>query len=130
MRVIETMRRQSCIYWQCTGLNKNGQESFAAPLVILCRWDDETKKVIKPDGVEMTTRSVAYVDRVVPIGSFLMLGDDDDLAAFSDSSDPLEIADALRVEQFAMNAAPKGGMFKKTPNYQDEDENVLMTAYM
>lgn len=126
MRLIKAMRRQKCIYWECTGVNPEGQPAFADPVVIACRWDDTAMEAVNPDGEKFTTQSVVYPDRVVPVGSFLMLASE-----IPETDQPVTtIPGALRVRQVAINPTLRAKQFSKAPNYQDPKNEVLVTAYL
>lgn len=126
MRIIKNMRRQKCVYWQYIGANKFGRADFASPVVIACRWDETATEVLNPDGEKFTTQSVVYPDRVVPVGSYLMLGE-----TIPETDKPVTaIAGAKRVRQVTVNPTLRAKQFSNEPNYQDPKNEILVIAYL
>jgi hypothetical protein len=108
--VITKMRKQSAIYWARSGTDSYGQPSFAEPVEITCRWDDSVTEFIDPQGERRLSSAVVYVDRDMPLGSMLKLGDLDSNIA----DDPRENADTFEVRQFAKNPNFKATEFLRT----------------
>jgi len=70
------IKKDSVIYWKKIGVDDEGEEIFAEPIIIKCRWDQVQTDVMTEDVLilEVPSNSV-YPDRVLVIGSYLMLGD-------------------------------------------------------
>lgn len=90
MSLITRMRRQVATWFQQTGTDEFGQPSFTAGVEIKCRWSDEAKEVIAPDGSKMISSSVVYVDRDMEPGDLLQN------SPLSDS----DVEEASRIEAF------------------------------
>ncbi len=78
MRIHSLTKRDDVIYWQKVAVDDEGDAVFAEPVIIKCRWDMVQTDVQTEDVVstEVASNSV-YPDRVLTIGSYLMLGNED-----------------------------------------------------
>ena len=81
MRSHVIIKTDSAIYWQLAGENDLGEPLFLSPILIKCRWDTVSVNSSISDKIETQIRSNRiFPDRVLVIGSFLMLGDEKTLA--------------------------------------------------
>lgn len=87
---------QQATYWGAPVLDGYGSRSFAAPVLIKCRWEDRTGLTIYKNGEEINSRAVVYTDRDVALGGYLALGD----YATTPTADPQTIASAYLVQDF------------------------------
>lgn len=80
MRIHSLVKKDTAIYWQKTAVDDEGDAVFAEPILIKCRWDLVQTDIQTEDVVEMEIPSNnVYPDRVLAIGSYLMLGGQEDL---------------------------------------------------
>jgi hypothetical protein len=101
MRIFKRMRVNSAIYWQKTGIDENGESIFATPIVIACRWDSQQDTVERSDNIETNNVSLTiFPDRILTLGSFLMLGDDSKLSSLTvdEKSNPALLRDVFAVK--------------------------------
>jgi hypothetical protein len=117
MRLFKRMRVNSAIYWQKTGTDENGDSIFLPPSIIACRWDFQEESIERTETVE--TRNISstiFPDRILTIGSFLMLGDPAKLDILTDAerSNPVLIQDASMVKTQ-----------KVTPEWRYKDMNLF-----
>lgn len=101
MRLHSLVKQDDVIYWQKIAVDDEGDAEFAAPVIIKCRWDmvsvdKQTEDVLT---MEIPSNSV-FPDRVLTIGSYLMLGGKDDLDNFSaeQRENPKLLRDAREVQ--------------------------------
>jgi len=114
MSIIVKMRRQRAVWWQRNAqADQYGSYSFAAPVEILCRWDDVSQEFLAADGEKRSSRSMVYTDRVMLPGDRLMLGELDS----NTPTDPLSVTNTFEVRRF-----------DKTPNLRATE--TLFTAYL
>lgn len=78
------MMNQQATYWSPATIDVFNQRSYGAPVLIACRWQDTVSRVVGPSGEDVTTNSIAYVDRPLEAGGILALGD------FTGSATPVE----------------------------------------
>lgn len=84
---------QECTLWVSTGTDGYNQPSFAAPVQIICRWEEKTEKIQGDDGVEVLSRARVFLAQDVALGDYLVLGT-------SAGADPREVPGAYRVKDF------------------------------
>lgn len=78
MRIHSLVKLDDVIYWEKVAVDDEGEAVFAEPIIIKCRWDMVQTDVQTEDVVTMEIASNAvYPDRVLVIGSYLMLGNED-----------------------------------------------------
>ena len=112
MSLITRMRKQTAVYWaQAAARDDDGQLTFAAPVEIDCRWDDEAQEFIDSEGRKVVSRSIVYVDRVMIVGDMLYLGT---LASLSGETDPRNVATAYKIRGWARNPDIKANEFLLT----------------
>jgi hypothetical protein len=89
MRIIDTMRQQTAILWEKVGVDGDGQPTYGEPVGIDCRWEDTQKEFLNPMGETRISSAVVYVDRVIEVGSKLLLADIDEMdSSAADLSNP------------------------------------------
>lgn len=101
MRSHQIIKTDSAIYWQLVGENDLGEPMFLSPIVIKCRWDTVSTNSSISDRIETQTRSnTIFPDRVLVIGSYLMLGDENALARLSpdDAGNPRRLPDVVMIK--------------------------------
>ena len=85
MRTLAIVKQDSCIYWQRTGVNEEGESLFADPIIIRCRWDIVNANLQSEDVIATETFSnTLYPDRVLVVGSFVYYGGQDVLETLSE----------------------------------------------
>jgi hypothetical protein len=76
MRIYRKCRRQKAIYWQRDGIDEYGRPVFKVPVIISCRWDTQNyQNSVDTDKDSLSVNAAVIPDRVLVIGSYLMLGD-------------------------------------------------------
>jgi hypothetical protein len=110
MSLITRMRKQKAIYWARSTIDQYGRFTFAEPVEIKCRWDDEAAQFLTPKGEEQVSRSKVYVDRDMEPGDRLQLGE----LASSTPDNPLDSQDSFEIRQFAKNPDLKAREFLRT----------------
>lgn len=66
---------QDATYWGPGSPSGFGTVGWAAPVLIKCRWEDKNELFIGPEGQELRSTSVVYVDRELTERGYLALGD-------------------------------------------------------
>lgn len=90
-RLARNLREKATI-WEVTGESVYDGIEVSAPTVINCRWEDKAVLFRLISGEEVVSRAVVYVDRDVDIGTYIALGEYEDL-------DPTQLNGAFRVRQ-------------------------------
>ena len=93
MSVLTAFLKQNITYWKKTGIDGYNDESFAAPVTIIARWEDRSSVVLNDEGVEVLSNSRVYLAQDIAAGDFLMNG-------ASTVADPRTIIAANRVLNF------------------------------
>jgi len=75
------MRKQKAVYWALRSAETGGADwddyghpQYTAPVEIDCRWEEKSVEFIDPDGTQLISRAVVYVDRDMRVGEMLWLG--------------------------------------------------------
>lgn len=84
---------QTATYWARSG-HDGFRETYAAPVTIDCYWQDLTDMIRTGSGEERRSRAQVIVDRDVPEGGHLALGDR------SATADPLALDEAWEIQRF------------------------------
>ena len=113
MSIIVKMRRQKAVYWVPGKRLPDGRATWADPVVIDCRWQEDNQVYRGTDGDEHVAAATVYTDRDVELDGALLLSD---TAPTTDKNDPLKHG-ALLIKQFG-----------KIPNLKNTQ--VLRTAYL
>lgn len=86
--------RQTATWWNSTPDNFGGH-TYAAPVEILCRWEDRSERFESPlDRQEHISRAVVFLDRDIGVDDYLFLG-------VSGVANPTTVAGAFKVRGFA-----------------------------
>lgn len=97
MSLIKRMRRQRATYWATTTKDRFGTYSFADPVEIRCRWEDEQVDFRDFNNQEATSKSVVYVDREMKPGDRLKFGPMETDAAAPVIDETLEVRSTTRL---------------------------------
>lgn len=81
-------------YWAPGERNDYGVADFAAPVVIMGRWEDTVKEFIDPQGDEQMSEAIAYMASAVVVNGYVMRG------LHSDDS-PLSVEGSKEIRQVA-----------------------------
>lgn len=60
MQLLDTMRRQTCVYWPAIGADRHGDPVFAYPRELRVRWVKSTQIVTDARGQQRTSNSQVY----------------------------------------------------------------------
>lgn len=75
MNILRRLRTQDAIYWAPLGISADtGQETYAAPAAIKCRWADTVELVTFRDGTQGASTAIVDCDRVPEEGGVLRKG--------------------------------------------------------
>ena len=123
MRMHRLIKKDNVIYWQKVGVNDEGEPEFADPTIIKCRWDQVRTDVQNEDvlTIEVPSNSV-YPDRILVVGSYLMLGDEEVLNNLSElqKKDPKFIREARSVKSQSWVFEFGWEQFNVYPGFQSE----------
>ena len=104
MSIITKMLKQTCVYWALgsaeTGgvdFDDYGRPSYASPVELSCRWEDEANEFVSAEGTMEYSQSVVYVESDVVIGGVLFLGELTDL---TDEDNPKNNDGAWEIKGF------------------------------
>lgn len=99
------MRRLYCtdsiLFFELVGFTSAAQPLFAEPIVIKGRWDTVQQESQLNDKIEVHSNTVTvYPDRVLSIGSVLMLGDEETIKNLSpqELKNPLLLSAAVTIK--------------------------------
>lgn len=127
MRIHRLTKKDSAIYWKKIGVNDEGEAEFAAPEIIKCRWDQVRTDVQNEDvlTLEVPGNSV-FPDRILVIGSYLMLGDDSVLENLTEQqrNDPRFIREARSVKSQSWVFEFGWEQFNVYPDFKSEHMTV------
>lgn len=100
---ISVFMQQTATYW-APGVNDGfgGMTSYAAPILIQCRWQDEEDLFINDQGEEETSNTVVYPDRELAVKGVLALG------SFLTFLDPKIIETSVEIRQIGASPSLKG----------------------
>lgn len=82
-------------WWPRTSDDGYGGFIFGTPVLVPCRWEDKQMLFRSRTGEEEMSQAVAYVDRSLEIGDYLMKGDQRHL------SNPTLLEEAYEIKQFS-----------------------------
>lgn len=85
--------RQKATYWGTPVQSGFGGISFAAPIVIACRWEDKTEVFTDTSGVQRSSQAVVWTFDRLEDGGYLIQGDHRTV------SDPTSLDDALEIKR-------------------------------
>jgi hypothetical protein len=131
MRIFKRMRVNNAIYWQKTGVDENGDSIFLSPIVIACRWDSQQESVERAETVETNSVSLTiFPDRILTVGSFVMLGDNVKLDTLSDAEkgNPVLLRDAFMVKTQKVTPEWRYRNLDLTPGLQSDHIMIEVTV--
>ena len=91
----------SILWFNLSGYTASAQSIFDEPIIIKGKWDTVRNDLHMSDNVETIVRAVTvYPDRVLSVGSVLVLGDEEFLAGLSSQElkNPLLIPTAVTIK--------------------------------
>jgi hypothetical protein len=103
MGIAETIKRtcvQTAVYWGSPVQDGYAEFTFAAPVEILCRWEDLIGQFTSNKGEQIYSKSVVYTLQDLDNNGYLFLGTLADLNAVSNINDPKAIDDAYEIKRF------------------------------
>lgn len=103
--------KQTAVYWGSPETDGRGGHSYSAAAEISVRWEDMQELFIDPNGDELLSASVVFVNQDLDVGGYLFLGEEADLD--SDHSDPEAIQLAREIKQFAKIPDLKNKMYTR-----------------
>ncbi len=72
-------RLQKAVLWAANDTDRYGELKVDAAIQIDIRWETGQKEAVDPQGNTIAFESTVIVDRVIPVGSILWLGEKNDL---------------------------------------------------
>lgn len=96
MRIIKKVLKQTAVYWAPLGEDSSGQQAYAAPVEIKCRWTDAQQEFLDKTGQTQMTKSVVMVDRDLTLLGALRLGL---IADLTDQANPFRNSDTSEIRQ-------------------------------
>lgn len=69
------MMNQIATYWAPSGNDSFGGVTYAAPIIIMCRWQSKETLVRSQEGQEVTSDTTVYVDRPLLVKGYIALDD-------------------------------------------------------
>ena len=88
--------KQAATWWAATP-NGSGGDTFAAPVLVTCRWSDRQEVFIgQIDRREQVSKAIVHVDRAVSVGDYLAIGDQ---TSFIDPT-VVGVIDADKIQRF------------------------------
>lgn len=101
VNVLKRLRTQDAVYWAPLGKGTDtGQEEYADPVDIKCRWADDWETVVMIGGSEGNINAVVDCDRVLEKDGLLRKGTVDDLDEAT-LADPFATAGTWKIRRFA-----------------------------
>jgi len=97
MSIIRRMRKQKAVWWARNAIpDKFGMFSFASPVEIDCRWDDNVSEIRDKLGQTIMSQATVYPDRILQEGDKLKK----DEMESDTPDDPTELTNAFEVQRF------------------------------
>jgi len=96
MGIITKMRRQKAVWWKRLSPDRYGRPTFALPVEVDCRWEEDAREFLSPKGEKLVSQAVVYVDRPMTVGDRLRLGELDSTIP----NNPLALNDTFEIRQF------------------------------
>lgn len=98
MSIIQRALKKKAVYWAPTGSDKFGKTTFADPVEIDCRWDEDAKLFLTEEGKQEVSRALVMVSVDTQRRGMLKLGTLDDLVA--NPSTPYQNAEVYEIRGF------------------------------
>lgn len=87
-------RFQKAVLWEANGFDSYGRPKVGNPVEISVRWKHSRKESIGSDGTPIAIDATVVVDRVIPVGSCMWLGE---LADWVGTGSNDDIKDVMQV---------------------------------
>lgn len=84
---------QTCTYWAKSGSDQYNKPTFVSPVVMNCRWEDVSEKVIDKYGSEIVSKSKVFTAVELSAEGYLALG------SHALVVDPLALEGAYEIRQ-------------------------------
>lgn len=129
MRGFYLTQTDEAIYWQKTGVDDAAQETFAAPVIIKCRWDIVQTNTEAVDAVTVEAPSnTVFPDRVLVIGSYLLLGGQERLGGLTEQekSNPKRIREARSIKNQSTVAELRWRQKEWLPNTMAQPNHLVV----
>lgn len=116
MALIDSMRRQTCVYWALAAESRDayGDPVYIAAVELTVRWEDVLIEFVDINGTTLMSNAIVYTGVDVVPGGVLMLGE---LTDVTDANVPKENTGAFEIMRF-----------DKLPNLRNT--KFLRTAYL
>lgn len=98
---LDSLRTQTATYWAPGTPDGYGSRSWAAPVEVMCRWQDRSDRDIDDRGVEFTTRAVVYPDAELELHGMLYRGE-------TTETDPMSLDGAWTIRSLRRSDNPPG----------------------
>ena len=66
MRILNTMRRQTAVYWAPAGLDEQGRQTYAAPVEMRVRFDKVTEVFLNRSNEEQISKAKVMMEGGLP----------------------------------------------------------------
>ncbi len=86
--------KQVVTYWGPGIPDGWGGVSYAAPVLLQCRWQETSERFLDSGGIEVVSRAKVWSKVDLEIGGYLILGD------FTGTSDPTTLEKAYLIRMF------------------------------
>lgn len=96
MSIISRMRKQTAVWWPCSGTDAFGQPTYSSPQEISVRWEDKMEEFVDAHGTKHMSEALVYTDRKMTVRDVLLLGE---LDTNVDEANPKANAGAFEVKR-------------------------------
>jgi len=114
---------QLAVYWTANGYDDYGEPKIDAAVEISTRWEIGNFEALDPQGNTISVDALVVVDREIPIGSILWLGDLADLPA-----DPANYVDLRQVVSTSYVPDVKNRATRRTVGVIRHNNEIPTTA--
>lgn len=98
---LTSLQTQTMTYWAPGVPDGFGSRSWAAPITIKCRWQDQSDREIDDTGVEFITRAVIYPTQTLELHGMVYKG-------VSSATDPMTEDNAYTIRSVRLSQNPSG----------------------
>ena len=84
---------QSATYWAASGVDGSGESTWATPVAISVRWEEQSEIFIDDRGEQRLGKSVVYTDRSMSRGDYIFLGT-------SVAADPHDVVNSKIIQDY------------------------------
>jgi hypothetical protein len=102
--------KQTAVYWGSPVASGSGGRTFAEPVELSLRWEQKQELFIDARGQEVRSNAVVFVSQDVSLGTYLFLGDLDDLDS-DQEDDPMSVSGAYEIRGFEKIPDRRGTSF-------------------